>query len=480
MASEPVGKLRKITEEAKAFLEESNVHLQDVSQQSRGKNFAHFWLLAVKSFIRNRCLVRASALAYTSLLALIPLLAVVISVSTSLLKSQGEEPIKELLEKLVANVAPQLDLVSKTNVVSQLPSEFSESAAGGREEVVKKITEYIGRVHSGTLGISGVVSLILVAILLLSNIESTFNDIWGVSKGRSWFARVVQYWAAITLGPITFLVVVSLTSGPHINATKKFLSAMPFIGELFIFLLPFGLLTLLFSLFYALMPNTRVHWKAALVGGIVGGFLWQMNNLFNIIYVSKVVTYSKIYGSFSMVPLLLIGMYFSWVIVLFGSQVSYTYQNRISYLQQKRAESISQRGREFCAFRIMAMVGLHFQKASPPPTQYDFAEKLGIPSRLIGQLTQTLVQAHLIAEVTGQEPGFIPCRPLNQINLQHIIQAVRSGHGFDMPTRDDSTRNLVRSEFERISLAENRAASEVTLENLVSRFSENTPRTSNS
>jgi len=316
------------------------------------------------------------------------------------------------------------------------------------------------------------VSLILVAILLLSNIESTFNDIWGVPHGRSWFARIVQYWAAITLGPLTLLVAVGLTSGTHINATKKFLSTMPFIGEMIIALLPFALLSTVFSLFYALMPNTRVHWKAALVGGVAGGFLWQMNNLFNVIYVSKVVTYSKIYGSFSMVPLLLIGMYFSWVIVLFGSQVSYTYQNRISYLQQKKAESINQRGREFCALRIMAMIGLHFQKASHPPTQLDFAEKLGIPSRLVGQLTQTLAQSHLIAEVTGHEAAFVPCRPINQITLQQIIQAVRSGQGYDLPTRDDPTRNQVRAEFERIGLAENQAASAITLENLVSRFSE--------
>ena len=106
------------------------------------------------------------------------------------------------------------------------------------------------------------------------------------------------------------------------------------------------------TLIYRLMPATKVLWSAALVGGAVGGTLPQLNNLFSVIYVSRVLTYSKIYGSLGAVPIFLVGLYFSWIIILFGAQVAYAFQNRTAYVQEKQAETINQRGREFVALRM--------------------------------------------------------------------------------------------------------------------------------
>lgn len=454
---------KKLQAEAQAIWDERAIVAQDEARTPRLQRFLHFWLLVGRSFVRNRCPIRASALAYTTLLALIPLLAVVVSVSTSLLRNnlakEGQaNPIEQMIEMLVANVAPQLDLVQKTE---------GPDRSSARKEVARKISEFIGNIHSGALGATGMVALVAVAILLLSTIEVAFNDIWGVARGRSWVARVVNYWAAISLGPLALILAIAVSTGPHLAATRAVLNRMPFVGEMFFYFLPFLILSGAFTLFYALMPNTRVHWRAALVGGVVGGCLWQLNNLFSIIYVSRVVAYSKIYGSLGVVPVFLLGMYFSWLILLFGAQVAYAFQNRRAYVQEKQAETVHQRGREFVALRLMTAIAQRFQAGSQPATASALAEALAVPTRLVSQIVASLVQAQLLVEVAGAEVAYAPARPLDHITAQEILQALRAGQGQEPATREDGLKPVVRGEFERILQAERAAAETVTLQHLL-------------
>jgi len=358
VANDTVSKLKRLLEAIQAFFEERGIGHVDDAKRSRLHRFAHFWLLVGKSFIRNRCPVRASALAYTTLLALVPMLAVCASITTSLLQKEGEKPIRELITKLVENVAPMLGLQVKSG---------DANAEDKQAEVVTKITGFIANIRTGTVGITGTIALVFVAIGLLRTIEATFNDIWGVTSGRGWVASIIQYWATVSLGPLVLILVLGLTTGPLFNDTTKFLEHWPWLGSFVFYLLPFVVLSLAFGLFYQLIPNTRVQPQAALVGGIVGGCLWQLNNILSKIYISRAVSYSQIYGSISIIPLFLVGMYFSWLILLFGAQVAYAYQNRQSYLQEKQAEGVNQRGREFVALRMMTLLAQHFQRGDKPP-----------------------------------------------------------------------------------------------------------------
>ena len=424
-----------------------------------------------RSFARNRCPVHAASLAYTTLLSLIPLLALVISVSTSLIKSQGEDSIKQMINKVVSSVAPQLDLVSKTANESGGNVPGTGESVPARQQVVDSIAGFIGNFRSGTLGVTGAVSLILVVILLLSNIEKTLNDIWGVAQGRTWVARVIQYWAAITLGPVLLIVTMGLTSGPYFTTTKKLLSYLPIVGAMLFDMLPFFFMIGGFSVFYRLMPNTRVHWKAALAGGIVGGGLWQLNSLLSVLYVSKVVTYNMTYGRFGIVPIFMVGIYFSWMILLFGAQVSYAFQNRQVYLQEKQVGTINQLGREFVALRMMAIIGQRFQKGTKPPTVSEIGGDVGASTRLVTSLLQVLVQARLVAEVAnGLEGAYIPARPLDKIASQDVLQALRAGQGHEPNTRDGFDKAIIREEIDRIRRAEKQAANAINLEQIVNRL----------
>lgn len=457
VANDTVSKLKRLLEAIQAFFEERGIGHVDDARRSRLHRFAHFWLLVGKSFIRNRCPVRASALAYTTLLALIPMLAVCVSITTSLLQKEGEKPIRELIDKLVENVAPMLSLQANAG---------DAAASDKRAEVVAKITGFIANIQTGTIGITGTIALVFVAIGLLRTIEATFNDIWGVTRGRGWVASIIQYWATVSLGPVVLVLVLGLTTGPLFKDTTRFLEHWPWLGSFVFHLLPFVVLSLAFGLFYQLIPNTRVQPQAALVGGIVGGTLWQLNNKLSVLYVSKAVSYSQIYGPLSIIPLLLIGLYFSWLILLFGAQVAYAFQNRQSYLQEKQAEGVNQRGREFVALRMMTLLAQHFQRGDKPPGVNLIAATLGVPSRLVSQLVQPLLHAKLIVEVADSDISYTPARPLDQITAHDILTSLRVGQGMELETRDDAVRERVREKFDSIYETERETARAVTLEML--------------
>lgn len=504
MGEKPLSRFRKLQAGARSVLNEARLFTHGEADMHWLEKFAHFWVLVVKSFWRNRCPVRASALAYTTLLALVPLLAVAISISTSFFKQKGnEEQVTQLIDTLVAKVAPQLDLVSKSekrpatdeqNKVRQEMlakydanqngrfdkeerNQFSEEdhttmeEAGigridGRQKVAASITTYIKSVSSGTLGATAIVALVFVAISLLSTIEATINDIWGITAGRSWFARIVQYWAFISLGPIFLLLAMAPNVGPHVAATEKFLAVAPIIGPAIYKIVPLALLILAFAGFYQLMPNTKVNWRAALVGGIVGGGLWHLNNMFSVVYFGQVVRNSQIYGKLAILPVFLVGIYFSWLIVLFGAQVAYAYQNRRAYIQERQAENVNERGREFVALRLMTFVAQKFSRGEPPPTSSEIAEALCIPSQLVGKVIVPLLKTKLILEVALQsedEKAFAPARPLHQISYQDILDAIRAGQGQELETRDDPSRTLVRHKFDEIRSAERLVAGAITL-----------------
>jgi membrane protein len=460
-----------------------------------------------KSFTRNRCPVRASALAYVTGLALIPMLAVVVSISSAILKKEGEDQIDKFIMKLVASVTTMATVNTNSPVaaatvtaevtnppvpaaVANAPTETTNSPAvtgGGetnqtrlhasqadevgqtRKAISHYIHEFIKNTRSGALGVTGSVLLIFAAISMLSRIEDTFNDIWGVARGRSWFMRIVLYWGVISLAPMLLIVALGLATGPHLESTRKLLTTMPFVGHFIFQFLPVVVLCLTFAVFYALMPNTKVHWQAALAGGLAGGILFHLNNVVSVLYVSRVVSNSKIYGSLGLVPVFMIGLYFSWLILLFGAQVAYAFQNRASYFEEKQIENINQRGREFVALRLMTCVGQHFVRGEPPPSAVEIGEALAVPTRLVQQIMQTLSAARLVTETAGAEAAYMPARPLETITCHDILLALRASLGQELATRDEPARSEVYGEFHRIEEAERQAAASVTMLALVNR-----------
>ena len=428
--------------------------------------FFYFLRLVWQSFVRNRCLVRASSLAYTTLLALIPVLAVALSVATNLIAKDGEEgraQVEQLIEYLVVTVAPMLDLEVKEGGAENESANTEGMAFGGqdgdgevmsrRKEVARSIHEYINNIHAKTIGVTSVVVFIVMAVLLFRSIESTFNDIWGVKRGRGWYASLVQYWTSITLGPILLILALGVSSSTHFSRSLEWVRELDGVGSFVLFSVSWGLYAVACSVLYKVMPKTEVQVRSALVGGAVAGFLLQLNNKLSFLYFSNVATTDRVYGSLGAAPMLLLGLFVSWTILLFGAQVAYAYQNYHSYLQARWADRVHHAGREFLALRIMALISKRFMEGENAPSLQELADQLGVASGLTAEVVEQLEENELVSEVRDQIPGYLPTRPPIAITVEDVLRAIRYGRGIDIESADDEACARIRDAYQRVSSA---------------------------
>ena len=454
----PPGRLGRLQDQMRTLINEDAVADAE-AQLSKPHRFLHFWILVGQMFLKNRGPVRAASLSYTTLMALVPLLAISLSVATLFLprkENERRETLVQWIEQGVSRAAPTLGL----------------SGQGGEEQravVADRIVGFVERIHLGGITVTATAGLVVVAIGLLRTIEVAFNDIWGVVRGRTLLMSIVFYWAVITLGPAVLLVTKGLRFlsfiGQHTAALgnsalgQMILSLDRLVSPL--------LMGLALGALYLWMPNIRVRWQAAMVGGFVGSALWTLNNNLSSLYHSKVLTYNAIYGSLGALPIFLVGVYFTWMIVLFGAQVAYVYQNRKAYLQERIAGRVHQQAREFAAVRLMARIAARFMTGETPASSALLGEQLGIPPKLCKELLRTLVQARLLSETNGAEPGYLPARTLDQLTVYHVLASIRRGAGSDLATVADAQRPRVAKVLDEVWSAGDSKADQITLQELV-------------
>jgi membrane protein len=458
MARNTYSRLGKILSGADTDADEQIFQLEN-----RLERFAHFWVLVARQFIRHRCLVRASALSYATILALIPLLAVAVGVTSSLLKDQNEEKFVAAIERVVASITPA------TNLETNTPAAAPAVAVDVQKKIAQQIHTLVQNTSSGALGVTGMIFLIFTAISLLRGIEETFNDIWGVTRGRTWRMQILLYWAIITLGPLLLIAAFKQMGGAYFQSTRTLLATAPLFGFVSEHLFPTLIASLALALFYKLTPNTKVETRAALLGGFFAGTAWHFYIQFSFLLAARESNVGYVYGSLALLVLLMGGLYIVWLILLFGAQIAYAYQNRAAYFQDRLADNVNQRGREFVALRIMMSLGQRFQKALRPATVPQLSAELEIPSRLTQSVLRTLAHAQLVTEIAGADAAFVPSRPLPDINAYDILFAMRTGNGQELPPRAQPELAEIYGEFARIEQAERAAAAKLSLHALVQR-----------
>lgn len=225
----------------------------------------------------------SSSLAYTTLLSIIPLLAVSFAIFQAF---GGMHKLYEMAEPLL----------------------LSNLAEGTSEQMISKLHEFIDNAHTGIVGIGGLVGLVVTGMSMLSNIEKAINHVWKVKITRSLFQRFCNYWLLITLGPLALSVVLGIVS----SADHPVMNLLPSSSGLY------TIVVLLLYLIYKYVPQTKVKWQSALIAAIVTSALWNLARYGYAVYTKNVVTYSKVYGSLGAVPILMLWIYIEWVIVLTG------------------------------------------------------------------------------------------------------------------------------------------------------------------
>lgn len=484
MADEKQAKLQQLQSQVRQLLDDDAI-AEHEHRLSWAQRFLHFWILAGQNFLKNRGPARAASLAYTTLLALVPLLAVSISVAALFLprdEAKQKEELVTWINAAVEKFAPSIGVTTDFHQAagpnpenSAAPNAASTKALTAEEQraqLADKIVEFVGNIRFGTIGATAMAGLIFIAISLLRNIEAGFNDMWGVSKGRGWMMSIVVYWAAITLGPV---VIVMVKGASYLQALAKTPELLPsWIPSSILLSLAWvpalAVSSLAFGALYLWMPNTRVRWSAAFVGGFVAASLWMLNGRMAALYNTRVLTYNAIYGSLGILPLFLLGLYLSWLILLFGAQVAYVFQFRKAYLQERQAGRVSQQAREFIALRFMAEIGRLFQSQAKPLSATACAEGFGVPPNLTKDILTLLVNGGLLAETAAVDTAYTPARPLDQISVKDVIRTIRAGSGSDFSTNEDAARSVVRGEFEAVLAAEESRAGKVSIHELIARI----------
>jgi membrane protein len=378
--------------------------------------------------------IRSAALSYSSLLALGPLIAIAVLISGIALGNQDPALAAQGLNRVISFIAPtvaQYDRASAEELEQErLHGASPDTASPATPEMVQIINTFISSSHSGTAGLIGVLTLFIIVLGLFTTIENTFNDIWGVHRGRSWLARIVYYWSVITLGALLFFTSLTLLSaGAFLNF---FFDKVPLgaqLKEFFVWMLPSGsvlLLVLLLTLFYRLVPHTRVRWTAALIGAVIVTFLLFLNNYLAFLYFKRVVLSKSLYGSVSIVPILMIGLYIFWFFVLVGGQITYAVQNVRYRSSQTAWHNLNHVTRESMSLLVLLLIARRFKVAAPAYSVSQLSALIRIPTQILNESLNRLCAIKLITELPpadgadANDHRYQPARPLNQVTLDEF------------------------------------------------------------
>lgn len=376
------------------------------------------WVQAMRGFVTHRGPVRAASLSYTSLLALVPLIAIVLSISKGILSNQDPQLLTHTLDRFLTYAIPQLQYLS------------ADEAASARQDAFARIQDAIARIDAGALGAFGALTLISVGISLLSAVEAALNDVWGVARGRTLARRVVYYWAGVTLGPIFLFLALGITGSNQVAAV---LGRLPvaFVARFFWAALPFVILSIGLMLLYWTMPNIWVPARAAAWGGITAGTLLQLNNLGSALYFSQVLHYSKVYGSLGAIPVMMVGLYFSWMIVLYGAEVAHAAANPVIETVPLPTGDL---GRSRMVLEVARLVASDFLAGKGGTSRRSIVERSLLPDEWVGAALAWLRDGGFLAEaprdgVDGAPLVYLPTRPPGQIGVLDVVRSVRRPPG---------------------------------------------------
>lgn len=381
--------------------------------------------------------IRAAALSYSSLLSLGPLIALAVLVSGLALGNRDPAVMAQGLNRVISFIAPQVvqyDAAKPDTADDTAPHgtrAAPESAAPHQTapdpELVKLINNFITHSRSGAAGVIGVLTLLIIVIQLFTTIENTFNDIWGVRRGRSWLTRIVYYWSAISLGAVLFFASLTLLSaGAFINLFFEKLPLGAQLKSLFVWMLPASsvlLLVVILTLFYRTVPNTRVRWGAALLGAIIVAGLLFLNNYFAFLYFKRVMFSKSLYGSVGILPVLMLGLYVFWFFVLVGGQLTYAVQNVHYRSSQAAWHKINEFSRESLSLLVLLLVARRFKGCHPPFSVSELSRHIRVPSQILNESLNRLCDLGLIVQLPPAEDRdptdyrYQPARPLEKITL---------------------------------------------------------------
>ena len=363
----------------------------------------------IRDMFSGQLTLRAMSLVYTTLLSIVPLIAFSFSVARGFGVHNRLEP---LLFELLAPLGDQ------------------------GANITTKIIELVDGVRGGVLGGVSLAFFIYTAISMVQKVEESFNYVWYVAKPRNLARRLTHYTIVLLIGPVIIVVALGMIASLRSTTAVQFFLTTEALGPIFVAtskLTPYLLVFAVFTFLYIYMPNARVRFRSALVGGIAGGFIWAT---LSTVFTTFVVLSSRtqlIYSGFAVAIFTLIWLYLNWLVLLIGAQLAYYVQNPAFLRIGRREPRLSNSMRERLALNIMLLVARAFRDPDRNITVNQISEALRIPSITLAPIVEALDAGGLL--VTTEKDDLLPGREMSTIQLDDILSVVRV-HGETGSYRD--------------------------------------------
>ncbi|MBT6179976.1 MAG: YihY family inner membrane protein [Deltaproteobacteria bacterium] len=447
--SEPSNIVRNVRTKLQALRDfPNNVEPGDSSGSRIHRIFARnmriLWMLARLDVLKQLRL-HAEALTYVTLLALVPLLVLLFSVVSNM---GGFGDVQQKIQSLI------LDHLAGSPDV--------------RTQVAEPILSLVSNIDAGHMGAISVIILIISVLSLLGHIEFAVNSIFGTTTQRPWLTRMLTYWAILTLGPILLMASFALTAAFQSSSFLEFVADLGGAQGLALSYLPFLTTWIALAVIYLVIPNTRVSLGAAASAAFVAGILWNTAKFGYASYVSHAVTLQNVYGSLAVIPLFIFWLYISWLIVLFGAQLTFAFHNSETYRYEEPGRRDSRETLEVAAVRLMLQIVLDFS-AGKPTRLRQAAIEAGIPRPLLQTSLEYLINGQFIRKMET-ENIFVPARDPKDLNIADLINHIRQGRGHQPSFKNDALHKLVAETLNATNPANHPDLAHLSFQDLASRL----------
>ena len=377
----------------------------DISTYPRGIrlliNTLRLVYAVVHELTAGQLTLRAMSLVYTTLISLVPLLAV----SFSVLKAFGVQ-----------------------HKVEPLLLEFLNPLGPKGEEIGATIIGFINNINVGVLGAVGLGVLFYTVVSLVQKIEESINHIWRIGNTRSFLRRIADYLSVLMIGPVMVVAALAVTVSMVSSKFVQFIVGIEPFGTLFYLgglTVPYLLIIAAFTFMYIFIPNTSVKIGAAVTGATVSGILWKTAGMLFASFTAGSTKYDAIYSSFAILIMFMIWLYLSWLIFIMGSQIAF-FRQYPEYVRRTRGSiELGSRQQEQLALILMYCIGKHYYQGQDPWTVQNLNAELAIPSNLISKELDKLVNKGLLLEINDKNTCYVPARDLDAITLKEVIDTTR-------------------------------------------------------
>lgn len=412
--------------------------------QRRGVIALRIVYLLIRDLKEGQLNLRAMGLVYTTLLAMVPLVAV----SFSVLKGFGVH-----------------------NQVEPILLGIMEPLGDKGVEITAKIIGFVDNIKAGVLGSLGLALLIYTVVSLLQKIERAFNFTWRVTTHRPLSQRFSDYITLILIGPVLIFSALGVTASvSNIGLLQKVMQieAIGLLVNLVGYLVPFILIVTIFTLVYKLVPNVNVKLKSAVIGAAVAGFLWQTSSWVFTNFVVSSANYTAIYSAFATLIIFMIWLYLNWLILLIGCSVAFYYQYPEQRNLRSRTVFLSNRLREKLSLHIMVLAARNFYLHQPAWSLEMLVKHLNVSGEICETLINHLLQSGLLLRTADEPVRFVPGYAIETITVKDIISSIReAGENAAFSANSLPADAIVDSLYSGIEEAISRQLDTKTLHDLV-------------